>query len=320
VEAHLAELREHAAVYINSDSNGRGFLDVGGSHTLERFVTEVARDVEDPQRGVSVLDRLRARLITRAASNDDRKEIRERSILRIDALGSGSDYTPFLQHAGIASLDVGYGGEAEYGAYHSVYDSYDHFIRFGDPKSDYGLAQAKTTGRMMLRLANADFLPFETSTLADTVARYAKEVEDLAQTMRVETEETNRQIRERTMEIAADPTKPFVAPAPEAPVPFLNFAPLHNAVSRLQKASRSARVDDRTAMNLERLLTRSEGLPNRWWYKHHVYAPGFYTGYGVKTLPGIREAIEQRKWSDANDQIVIAARLLESYAAALEKK
>ncbi|HUP61790.1 MAG TPA: M28 family metallopeptidase [Thermoanaerobaculia bacterium] len=319
VETHLPELREHAAVYINSDSNGRGFLDVGGSHTLERFVTEVARDVKDPQRGVSVLERLRALQLTRATSSDDRKEIRERSILRLDALGSGSDYTPFLQHAGIASLDVGYGGEAEYGAYHSVYDSFDHFIRFGDPKGDYGIAQAQTTGRMMLRLANADFLPFETSTLAETVARYAKEVEDLAKSMREETEERNRQIRERTIEIAADPTKPLVVPALETPVPHLNFSPLQNAVERLRKAARDARIDDRTAMQLERLLTRSEGLPGRWWYKHHVYAPGFYTGYGVKTLPGIREAIEQKKWADANEQIVIAAKVLESYAAALER-
>jgi len=322
VEAHLPELREHAAVYINSDSNGRGFLDAGGSHTLERFVTEVARDVQDPERGVSVLQRRTALDVVEAASVEKQKEMRDRALMRLDALGSGSDFTPFLQHAGIASLAIGYDGESEYGVYHSVYDSFDHFIRFGDPKFDYELVQAETTGRMMLRLANADFLPFEATTFADTVARYATEIETLTKTMREETEEKNRELRERTMEIAADPTKPFVAPKTEDPVPFLSLSPLQNAVARLQKAAReydrAATHDDRIAMRLERALTREQGLPTRPWFKHHVYAPGLYTGYGVKTLPGVREAIEQRRWKEANEQIVIVAQVLEGYAAALE--
>jgi N-acetylated-alpha-linked acidic dipeptidase len=322
VEAHLPELREHAAVYINSDSNGRGFLDAGGSHTLERFVSEVARDVRDPERDVSVLQRRTALDVVEAASVEKQKEMRDRAQMRLEALGSGSDFTPFLQHAGIASLAIGYDGEAEYGVYHSVYDSFDHFIRFGDPKFDYELVQAETTGRMMLRLANADFLPFEAMTFADTVARYATEIETLTKTMREETEEKNRELRERTMEIAADPTKPFVAPKAEDPVPFLSLSPLQNAVARLQKAARdydrAATHDDRVAMRLERALTREQGLPARPWFKHHVYAPGLYTGYGVKTLPGVREAIEQRRWKEANEQIVIVAQVLEGYAAALE--
>ena len=323
VETHLPELREHAAVYINSDSTNRGFLDVAGSHTLERLVTEVARDVEDPERGVSVLQRLTALELTQAASPEKQKEIRDRTLMRLDALGSGSDYTPFLQHAGIASLNVGYGGEGEYGVYHSAYDSFDHFTRFGDPKFDYEVVQAKTTGRMALRLGNADFLPLEATTLAETVSRYATEIETLAKTMREETEEKNREIRDRAMELASDPTKPFVMPKTEEPVPFLSLAPLQNAVARLEKAARAfdaaASHDDRTLMRLERTLTREQGLPNRPWYKHHVYAPGFYTGYGVKTLPGVREAIEQRKWKDANEQIVILANVLEGYAAELER-
>ena len=322
VETHLAELEKHAVVYINSDSNGRGFLDAAGSHTLARFVTEVARDVQDPQRKVSVLERLRAYELANASSAEQRREIRERSIMRIDALGSGSDYSPFLQHAGIASLSIGYGGEAEYGVYHSAYDSFDHFLRFGDPKFDYGVALAQTTGRMMLRLANADYLPFAAATLSSTVSRYAQEVMDLASSMREETEDENRMIAERTMEIAADPTRPFVSPKSEEPVPHLEFAPLQNALARLDKAARefdaAAARDDQAVMRLERALTREAGLPGRPWYKHHVYAPGFYTGYGVKTLPGIREAIEQRKWPEANEQIGIAAAVLEGYAKALE--
>ncbi|HYH10341.1 MAG TPA: M28 family metallopeptidase [Thermoanaerobaculia bacterium] len=322
VEAHLAELREHAAIYINSDSNARGFLSAGGSHTLERFVTEVARDVEDPQRKVSVLERKRAYDL-REAPLSERSEIRDRDVFRLYALGSGSDYSPFFQHAGIASLNIGYGDEEEYGVYHSMYDSFDHFTRFVDPDFAYGIVQAKTTGRMMLRLGNADVLPFETKTLAETVARYANEVAKLAESMRAEAEDHNRMLRERTLELAADPTKPFVAPKELDAVPHLEFAPLQNAVARLQKSARAFDAatsrDDRTIMRLERALGREEGLTGRPWYRHHVYAPGFYTGYGVKTLPGVREAIEQRRWKEANEQIVIVAGVLNNYAAMLEK-
>ena len=322
VETHLAKLREHAVVYINSDSNGRGFLDAAGSHTLERFVNEVARDVQDPQRGVSVLDRRRAYDLVNAAGADERRELRDRVGIRLDALGSGSDYSPFLQHAGIASLSIGYDGEGQYGVYHSAYDSLAHYLRFGDPNLVYGITQAKTTGRMMLRLANADVLPFETSTLAETVARYLADVKKLAETMRGESDEKNRQLRDRTMELAADPLKPFVAPQEDDPVPHLELAPLENAVARLQKSARAfdaKKRNDATVMRLEQLLTRDEGLPGRPWYRHHVYAPGFYTGYGVKTLPGVREAIEQRKWADANAQIVILAGVLNRYAEMLER-
>ena len=320
VETHLAELHEHAVAYINSDSTDRGFLEAAGSHTLERFVTEVARDVEDPERRVSVLERLRAKQLADADSAADRRQLRERKLLRLGALGSGSDYTPFLQHAGIASLSIGYGGEGEYGVYHSAYDTFDHYTRFGDPTFEYGIVQAKTTGRMMLRLANADSLPFEASTLAATVARYLTDIEKLEERTREETEDHNALIRD--LELAADPTRPFVAPKPKDAVPHLELAPLRNAVERLRKAAErfdnaSAR-DDRTVMRLERALTRDEGLPQRPWYRHHVYAPGLYTGYGVKTLPAVREAIELRKWDEANAQVVVLARVLDNYTRLLE--
>ncbi|HEX2833519.1 MAG TPA: M28 family metallopeptidase [Thermoanaerobaculia bacterium] len=321
-EAHQAELEQKAVIYINSDSNSRGFLEAGGSHTLERFVTEVARDVVDPERGVSVLERARAKAIADAETDRERKEIRARSGYRLYALGSGSDYTPFLQHLGIASLNVGYDGESEYGVYHSAYDSFDHYLRFGDPTFAYGVTQAKTTGRMMLRLANADMLPFETTSLATTVGRYLDEVTELANELREKAEEQNLQIREKTAELAADPTKPFAAPKPAEEVPHLELAALQNAVTRLQKNARAfdakpARADA-TLMRLERALTRREGLPVRPWYRHHVYAPGFYTGYGVKTFPGVREALEQKKWKDANAQIAILAGVLNGYADLLE--
>ncbi|MCI0698589.1 M28 family metallopeptidase [candidate division KSB1 bacterium] len=336
-EAHADELKNKAVIYINSDSNGRGFLGMGGSHTLEKFINQVARDVVDPQKQISVADRTRAWRIVRG-SPEDRKEARDRNDLRIYALGSGSDYTPFLQHLGVASLNLGYGGEDGGGSYHSVYDSFDHYTRFGDPDFDYGLALAQTAGRAVLRLADAEVLPFEFTNFAETVAKYAKEVAKLADDMREETEEKNRRIQEKTLEAAADPKETYLVPLPQAPVPFLNFAPLQNAVSRLQQ---SARDYDRSAshfaangqalpaekkkalnailMKTERALTRSDGLPRRPWFIHQIYAPGFYTGYGVKTLPAIREAIEQRNWQEANEQVEIVARVIQGFADEIDR-
>src|SRR5207237_6232795 len=122
VETHADMLKDKAAVYINTDSNGRGFLGIGGSHTLEKFINEVGRDIPDPQTTMSVWERARAQQIVGGPANA-RKEALERPDLRIYALGSGSDYTPFLQHLGIASMNIGFGGEDGGGSYHSIYDS-----------------------------------------------------------------------------------------------------------------------------------------------------------------------------------------------------
>jgi N-acetylated-alpha-linked acidic dipeptidase len=336
-EQHGDELRQHGVVYINSDSNGRGFLDSGGSHTLERLMTQVARDVNDPQRNVSVLERLRDREQVLARTPELRKEARERALIRLDALGSGSDFTPFLQHVGVASMNIGYGGEDGGGSYHSVYDSFDHYTRFGDPNFQYGIAQAETTGRLVLRLANADVLPLEFTTFADTLSRYLDELTKLAQTTRSDVEDRNRLIRERAFEIAADPTRTYVPPKSEPTPPFLNFAPLQNAVARLQASAhnydrvatslpsdapnasvREASLDQ-ALMHIEQALTLPEGLPRRPWFRHQIYAPGFYTGYGVKTVPGVREAIEQKQWAEATQQIEIVSKLIENYAAQVDR-
>jgi N-acetylated-alpha-linked acidic dipeptidase len=337
VETHGDELRRNMVAYINSDTNGRGFLDAAGSHSLEKLVTQAARDVKDPERGVSVLERLRARQTVDAHNAEERKELRERNLIRLDALGSGSDYTPFLQHTGIAALNIGYGGESGSGSYHSIYDSFDHYTRFIDPTFDYGVAQAKTTGRLMLRLANAETLPFEFTTFAETLARYTDELTKLADTMQGETEERNREIRERTIEIAADPSKTFVVPPLQESVPYINFAPLQNALAKLQRsareydraaaaltaetpnaAARNAAVD-RILMHAEQALLTMQGLPRRPWFRHEIYAPGFYTGYGVKTIPGVREAIEQRNWSEAAQRMNIVASVINAYAAEVDR-
>ena len=334
VETHADALRENAAVYVNSDNNTRGFLRVGGSHTLEKFMDEVARDVIDPEKKISVLDRLQAYRLVKGGA-EEKREVRQRSGLSIYALGSGSDYTPFLQHLGVASLDIRYGGEGiNEGVYHSVYDSFDHYTRFGDPSFDYGIALVQTAGRTILRLANADTLPLEFRHFSQTLAKYIREVSKLADDMREETEEKNRLIAEKAFEVVADPTKVYVAAQPETAVPFFNFAPLQNALSKLQEAARkyeqsatrsvhlapeAQKEMDQILMQTERALLRADGLPRRPWYKHLIYAPGFYTGYGVKTLPGVREAIEEREWSEVESQIVIAARALNQFTQQLER-
>ncbi|HYJ46976.1 MAG TPA: transferrin receptor-like dimerization domain-containing protein, partial [Pyrinomonadaceae bacterium] len=336
-EAHADLLKRNAAVYINSDTNGRGFLGVAGSHTLEKFTNEVARDVPDPQTKVSVLERSRALRIVRG-SPEDRREARERADMRIGALGSGSDYTPFLQHLGIASLNIGYGGEDGGGSYHSIYDSFAHYTRFIDPNFDYGIALAKTGGRLVLRLADADVLPFAFNNLSDTVEKYLREVTKLADDMREETQSRNRLISEHMLELVADPTQVYVAPKPEEPVPYLNFAPLQNSLARLKASARTfdaamnevasssralptemAKSLDEALIKTERAMLSEQGLPRRPWFKHQIYAPGFYTGYGVKTLPGVREALEQRNWKEAGDEVNVIAETLDNLAAAIDR-
>jgi N-acetylated-alpha-linked acidic dipeptidase len=332
-ETHAAELRAHAAVYVNSDGNGRGFLFAAGSHSLERLVNEAARDVVDPERKISVAERLRAQRLVKGSA-EEQKEARERAELRLGALGSGSDYTVFIDHLGIASLNLGFGGESGGGIYHSIYDSFDWYLRFGDPDFKYGVLLVQTAGRIMLRLANADVLPYEFGGSADAIALYAKEVEKLEGDSREETERRNRLVQEGRFLAAADPQETYVAPKAQDPVPHLEFAPLRNAALRLRASADSfdrARREsgplgletqealDRILLASEQALAREEGLPRRPWYKHSIYAPGFYTGYGVKTLPGIREAIEERKWDEANAQIAGTARAILRYAAEIDR-
>ncbi len=324
VETHAEELSRKAVAYINSDTNGRGFFGAGGSHGLEKFVNEVSRDVIDPETKMTLAQRNKARQLTGTPASGH-AEIRGQVDSPIGALGSGSDYSSFLQHAGIASLDLGFGGEDPGGIYHSTYDSFDWYSRFGDPKWEYGIALAQTAGRMMLRLANADVLPFEFTRLASTIGGYTEELPKLLDTMRVETEETNKLIDDGSLKAASDPTKPFFAPKKKDAVPFLNFAPLQNAVAKLKlaaakyeasKASSSSSLDH-ILMSVERSML-GEGLPRRPWYRHEVYAPGFYTGYGVKTIPGVREAIEQRDWKEAQEQIALAAEALGRLSSTIE--
>lgn len=329
VETHADELKNKAVVYINSDSNGRGFLGVGGSHTLEKFINEVARDVTDPQKKITVSDRARANRIL-----SGNQEARDRYDLRIGALGSGSDYTPFLQHLGISSLNIGFGGEDGGGSYHSIFDSFDHYTRFGDPNFDYGIALTQVAGRTTLRFANADVLQFEFTNFTDTVNNYVREVVKLSDDVREEIREKNRRINDGTFAAVFDPTETYIMPKTEAPAPYLNFSPLQNSFARLQESARKYQTAwaqkgmpsganknqlNEVLMKVERAMTTANGLPRRGWFKHQIYAPGFYTGYGVKTLPAVREAIEQHDWKEANEQIIVVANTIEKVAAEIER-
>jgi N-acetylated-alpha-linked acidic dipeptidase len=331
-EHHRDELHEKAVLYLNTDGNGRGFLSAGGSHTLERVVNEVAKQVEDPQTGVSVWERARAR---RAVAGDPSAQ--REGDLWIAPLGSGSDYTPFLQHLGIASLNIGFGGENGGGSYHSQFDSFDHYTRFGDPGFQYGIALAKVAGRLTLRFANADVLPMRMANYAETVERYLEEVEELAVDMREETERHNQLVKMDAFRLQADPTQTYLPPTAKDEVPFFNFSLVQNAVGRLEDASgeldrtlasglgseslgrqRMAEINS-ILQEVEQAMTDEAGLPGRPWFRHTIYAPGFYTGYGVKTLPGIREAIEQREWHLVDAQMARIAAALDRVTELLRK-
>jgi len=344
-EHHADVLRARAVAYINTDGSGRGFLGIGGSHTLQTFVNQIARSVDDPQTGVSVWDRLQA-----AQSVGGTREPGATSDMDISPLGSGSDYTPFLQHLGIASLNLGFGGESGGGSYHSQFDSFDHYKRFGDPGFAYGAALAKTTARATLRLANADVLPFRFGPFVSNVETYLDEVMALLESKRKETERRNALVAADAYTLSADPTETYVAPEAEDEVPFIGFAPVQNAIARLETSARAydtafdaalsghgaggtpmpAGADGGVHADLlgrlnaaligtERAMTREDGLPRRPWFRHQIYAPGFYTGYGVKTLPGIREAVEERKWDEAVEQVERLAGTLERVADRIDE-
>ena len=316
-EQHAEELQRHAVAYVNSDGTSRGFLRVSGASSLELFSTQAARDLTDPQTHVSVLDRYAA----------SRKVAGREAEFRLEPLGSGSDYTVFQHHLGIPSLNIGFGGEGGGGVYHSNYDSYDHYVRFTDPDFQYVTATAQLGGRMMLRLANADWLPFRADATSRAIRGWTTEVVKLAGDLRAQTSKKNELIRSGALKLVADPTKTYIVPQPEDEVPFLNFAPLQNAVAQLEQAaaaftkldpaklSPAKRQSLEDAMKVaEQKFLQSDGLPRRPWFRHVLHAPGFYTGYGVKTLPGVREAIEQRLWKEAEAQIGFTANALTAYA------
>jgi N-acetylated-alpha-linked acidic dipeptidase len=334
-EHHATELRQKAVMYLNTDGNGRGYLGAGGSHSLERLLNQVARSVDDPESGGSVWRRSQAARI-RYGSPVQRREARERGDLRIDALGSGSDFTPFLQHLGIATLNVGFGGSDGGGIYHSIYDTFSWFTRFSDTSFVYGRALAQVAGTLVMRMANADLSPHEFGALAETARGYVTELKSLREEVAGRIAETNRQLEDGVFAATADPKRPERLPARESLAPHLNFAAMDNAIEsltraagryeRAQSAALGRGIDRPTAAavngmlkDVERTLTSDQGLPRRPWYRHLLYAPGYYTGYGVKTMPAAREAIEQKQWVEAEREMARIASALEAAAAQINR-
>jgi N-acetylated-alpha-linked acidic dipeptidase len=306
-EKHAQELSTNAVAYINSDSTGKGWLNVSGSHSLEAFVNDVMRDVNDPKRPDMTLFQAKLEHVVSEAKGDEEKaRLAKRRDFPIDALGSGSDYTVFLDFLTIASLNGGFGGEgSDAGVYHSNYDTFDWYTRFSDTDFAYGAALSRAMGTAILRLADADVLPFEFTATAKTLRGYADEIDALRK------------------------EKKDAKDAKE-----LDLAPLRTALDHLQKAadaynaasSRAVDVDRAKLAQLNRLLYTSErafkydpGLPKREWFKHLAYAPGFYTGYGVKTLPGIREGIEQQAWDEPRKYIPIVAAAIDKLASQVDQ-
>lgn len=342
-EDHAAELKQKVVLYINSDTNARGFLEASGSQDFSRFVLGVADDVRDPETNVPVGERLRARLRLKGidpAAKPEAKALAKlaadpKADLPIEALGTGSDYTAMLQHLGIPALDVGYGGEAEWaGVYHSIYDSFDHHSRFVDPGFVYDALLAKTTGRMVLRAAQSDLPLQHPSSFALAMEQYVKEVEKLANDRREAAVTQAGLLKDHVFALAADPTKTHGEPSTLQPVPAFDFRPLDDAVTKLNASAKAYEealaqhgagltADKRAKLmalmhDIDQALTLDEGLPERPWYKHLIYAPGRQTGYGVKTLPGVREAIEDQRWDDGVRYIGLTAKVLTAYAARLD--
>jgi N-acetylated-alpha-linked acidic dipeptidase len=335
VEAHAAELRQHAAIYINSDGNERGYLGVDGSHSLETFMNSVAKDVDDPESKVSVFQRQKAYVLLHGTPKEQ-TEARSGGNLRIGPLGSGSDFSGFIDHAGIATLNVGFGGEDPSGNYHSIYDDFYWYSHFSDYDFVYGRALAQTAGLVVLRMADANIMPFEFKGLSRTVAQYIEEVKALLESRRKEAQDIKQNLQDGVYAATNDPRNPIIAPPLREIPPYLNFAPLDNAASALDQAAahyaktfagaqnKSLPPDRLLAINqqlalAESKLTNEQGLPRRPWMKHLLYAPGWYTGYSAKTMPGVREAIEEGRYGEAETQIGLVARAVQDEAAWIDQ-
>jgi N-acetylated-alpha-linked acidic dipeptidase len=323
VETHADELAQHAVAYVNSDTNSRGYFGVDGSHSLEKFIDGVAREIIDPETKLTVQRRAQLRTI-RTGDADERKDAREREDQRIDALGSGSDYSSFIDHLGVPSLNLGFGGEDTGGIYHSIYDDFYWFTHFSDSSYVYGKALSQAAGIAVMRLASADLLPFAFTNLAETAGGYVKQLKKLRDSVSDKITERNLTITEGVYAATSDPRDPIFAPARQDPPPKFDFEPLDKAMESFTKAaeaydkaylsalsstnadaSRQAKLRsiNTRLLQAERALTSPEGLAGRPWYKHLLYAPGFYTGYGVKTMPGVREALEQHQWKSVDAEI-----------------
>jgi N-acetylated-alpha-linked acidic dipeptidase len=338
VETHGDELEKHAVAYINSDNNGRGFFFARGTHDLQHFINDVAYDIQDPEKHITVQQRARLWQISVARNAEERSEIRKDNDVRIHALGDGSDYTAFVDHTGISALDIRYIGENDADAYHSIYDDFYWYTKFVDTDFSYGRALAQTGGSAVMRLADAELIPYEYNAEAETIGRYVKDLEKLLKDKQDEITERNLELKEGVFMASADPRKTFVPPPAKPVPPFMNFAPLLNGVEAIKKSAeryqaafakwqtggtdlpaQTATALNAELMQIQRTFLTEKGLPERPWFKHQVYAPGAYTGYEARPIAAVREYMDQEKWKEAEAQVPMVGQVMENVAAAIGK-
>jgi len=339
VETHVDELKKHAIAYINSDSNERGFMDAGGTQDLQNFISGVARDIRDPEIKMSVFERSHLNSIAKAKDAEERKDLRGRKDLVVEALGSGSDYTPFQDYAGISTLNVEFGDEDDGTQYHSIYDDFYWYTHFVDTDFVYGKALAQTIGTAMMRLADSDLIPADYSPQAEAIGKYEVELEKVLKDKQDEFTERNLELQEGVFKATNDPRRPTVPPPAETVPPFMNFAPMKNAIELLKKSSEryskalakwrdegspslpaeKVELVNADLLRIPRLFLSEKGLPERPWFKNQIYAPGAYTGYGAKPIAAVREYMDEKKWKEADAQIPQVAQVIENVAAGINK-
>jgi N-acetylated-alpha-linked acidic dipeptidase len=339
VETHVDELKKHAIAYINSDSNNRGFIDTGGTQDLESFISNVARDIQDPETKMTAFERAHLESIASAKNPDERKELRNRNNLVVDALGDGSDFTAFQDFAGISTLSVEYGGEEDGTQYHSIYDDFYWYTHFVDTDFVYGRALAQTIGTAAMRLADADLIPVDYSPQAEAISKYETELEKLLKDKQDEFTERNLELQEGVFKATNDPRRPTLPPPSETVPPYMNFAPMKNAIDTLKKSAdryskalskwrdsgspqlpaEKVQSINSDLIQVPRLFLNEKGLPERPWFKNQIYAPGAYTGYGAKPIAAVREYMDEKKWKEADAQIPGVAQVIENAAAGINK-
>jgi len=339
VETHVDDVRKHAVTYVNSDSSSRGYLYVGGTQDLQAVVGAVAHDITDPEKHVSVFDRAHLRAIMHAKDAEEKGKLRKRKDLVLGDLGDGSDFTAFQDFAGISSLNVGYGGEDEGTQYHSIYDDFHWYTHHADQDFAYERSMAQTAGSILLRIADADLLPFDYAPQAEAIAKYESELEKLLKDKQEEITERNTEIQEGAFTATADPHKTFVPPPVESIPPYLNFAAMKNSIETLKKSAEryskalakfrnvsdgavsasSLETINADLLGISRLFLNEKGLPERPWFKNQIYAPGAYTGYGAKPIAAVREYMDEKKWKEADEQIPMVADVIDHVAAGIDK-
>ena len=293
-EEHAVELREKAVAYLNMDAAVSG-ANFGASSvpSLWKLIRGATRDVRDPKTGKSLYqqwqDRERETRPEPELAGAETGTDTAIAEARIGALGSGSDYTPFLQHLGIPSLDMGFGGD--YGVYHSAFDSFHWMASFGDPTFAYHVAAAQLWGTVAMRLADAEALPFDYTDYGMQVREFFTESVKTGKRRKLSLEFDEKAMTDAVEAFIKEAAR--VEKSRQATVIEIERTRTEANDQHPKAMERLRRIND-ALLAVERALTDDRGLQGRPWYKHQIYAPGFYTGYAAQPLPDFRQALDDR--------------------------